>query len=388
LLNQVFKEYFGLKEMIYLRPLPGRTVQHIDMFFKVVSQDIILLGRFGPSDNSNVAAPMQAEAQRIMDYNLKVLRDFYENRRVKVNVIGAETDNFQKNAINIILVPMPDLLRPAREQVAKMEQYLVRLTEERAQHSKAAQNALAENDSLGNSIKFLHENYNVLENIIGKLQASGSAKSIKLSHLQTIAARMAPALKALQEKHGKNAKLIDWQGSHRRMLELSIYLDSQRGSAERKLGSNDRRVLALYLRNYANALQAIISGLQSYSSGIKRLQDEYTGEAARVAELQQLGSEQKKILEQQLPYSTDIYRTFLNALQVKTNKANLLLVPSYSKLDATEKRAQAIFRRVYTRVYGNVNIIPIDSDYFIQQSGSIHCLAQTLPAEVDVFSDR
>lgn len=388
LLNLVFREYFGLKDVVYLRPLPGRTVPHIDMFFKVVSSDIILLGRFATSSSTSTSASMQTEAQRIMDYDLKVLRDFYESRHVRVNVVSADTDNFQKNAVNIVLVPMPDLSRPAREQFTRLEQELVRLKEEREQHAKAAQNALAQDNSLSSSVQSLQESYNDLGNTITKLQASGSAKSVSLTHLQEVSARVTSAARALYEKYGASTKQIDWQGSYQQLLELSTYLENQKRLIGRKLGSNDRRVLALYLSRPANALQAIISGLQTYRAEIKRTYDQHTSALARIDEAGQRGSEQKKILEQQLPKSPDIYRTFLNALQVKTNRANLLLVPSYSNLDAMEKRAQNILRRVYKRVYGNVTIIPINSDSVIKQSGSIHCLTQTLPAEIDVFSDR
>ena len=388
LLNLVFKEYFGLKDVVYLRPLPGRTVPHIDMFFKVVSPKIILLGQFAPSNGTNASASLQMEAQRIMDYNLKVLRDFYESRRVRVNVVSVDTDDFQKNSVNIVLVPMPDLRRPAREQFERLEQGLAKLEEEREQHAKAAQNALGQANLLDKSVQSLQESYNDIGNTITKLQASNSAKSVSLPHLREISARAISAVRALYEKYGESIKLIDWQGSHQQLLEFSTYLDSQKNLAGRKLGSNDRRVLALYLRRPANALQAIISGLQAYRGEIKRTYDQHTSELARIDEAGQRWSEQIKILERQLPTSYDIYRTFLNALQVKTDRANILLIPSYSNLDAMEKRAQNIFRRVYTRAYGNVTIIPIPSDYFIQESGSIHCLTQTLPAEVDVFSDR
>jgi agmatine/peptidylarginine deiminase len=62
-------------------------------------------------------------------------------------------------------------------------------------------------------------------------------------------------------------------------------------------------------------------------------------------------------------------------------------MPVYRGVDELERRVQNTLRRVYTHAYGNVTIIPVDSDYFIQLSGSIHCLTQTIPAEVEVFTD-
>lgn len=384
LVNLVFREYFGLNDVVYLRPLPGRTVPHIDMFFKVVSSEILLLGQFAPS-NANTTGTLQTEAQRIMEYDLKVLKDFYERRHVKVNVISTETDEIRKNAVNIVLVPMPDLLRPARDQFEKMEREFVKLQQEREELLKAVEVARGVENSLVGSQQSLRENYTEIEKTIGKLQSSGSAKLINFSHLQEVFAQTISTVHALYDKYGTSTKSIDWQGAYQELLELSTSLEKQKG---RKLGSNDRQVLALRLRRSNGALQQIISGFATLRIEIKNAYDQGTSALAQIDEVIKSRLEQRRILWSQIPNSLDIYRTFLNALHVKTSRANVLFVPSYSNLSAIEKRAQNILRRAYTSAYGNVTIIPINTDYFIKQSGSIHCLTQTLPVELDVFADR
>lgn len=384
LLNLVFREYFGLNDIVYLRPLPGRTVPHIDMFFKVVSSEILLLGQFAPS-NASTTETLQTEAQRIMEYDLKVLKDFYERRRVKVNVVSTDTGEIQKNAVNIVLVPMPDLLRPAREQFEKIEREFVRLQQEREELAKATEIARGIENSLAGSQKALRENYTEIENTIGKLQSSGSAKLINFSHLQEVLAQTTSTVHALYDKYGTSTKTIDWQGTYQELLELSTNLENQKG---RKLVSNDRQVLALRLRRSNNAIQQIISGLETYRAEIKTAYNQGKSALAQIDGVIKRTWGKRNTLLSQIPNSLDIYRTFLNALHVKTSRTNLLFVPSYSNLNAIEKRAQGILRRVYTSAYGNVTIIPINTDYFIKQSGSIHCLTQTLPVELDVFADR
>jgi agmatine/peptidylarginine deiminase len=384
LLNLVFKEYFGPNDMVYLHPLPGKTAPHIDMFFKVVSPEILLLGQFAPS-NANTTGTLQTEAQRTMEQDLKVLKDFYEKRRVKVNVVSTETDEIQKNAVNIVRVPMPDLLRPARDQFENMERELVRLQQEREELSKAAEVARGIENSLAGSQQALRENYTEIENTIGKLQSSGSAKLINFSHLQEVFAQTITTVHALYDKYGTSKKSIDWQGVYQELLELSTNLENQKG---RKLGSNDRQVLALRLRRSNNTLQQIISGLETFRIEIKKAYNQGTSALAQVDGVIKRTWEKRNTLLSQIPNSLDIYRTFLNALQVKTSRTNLLFVPSYSNLNAIEKRAQHILQRAYTSAYGNVTIIPINTDYFIKESGSIHCLTQTLPVELDVFADR
>lgn len=387
-LNQVFRQYFGLTDVVYLRPLPGRTVPHIDMFFKVVSPEIILLGWFGPAPGAGSAALMQTEAQRSMDYNLKVLRDFYERRRAKVNVVSSEADKFRPGAVNIVLVPMPDLRRPDRERLAAVEQSLARWEEEYERKAHAFRQAYALYLGLAAPVKSLKETHSELASFAAKFEGPRASKSVDLARLREVLAKLIPSVRDLYEKHGAGTKSIDWLGSYQQLVDFSAYLDRLKAQDGRKLKDNDRRLLAFYLRQPVSALQALASGLEASRAEVKRGYEQQEAEAGRVREKMGQLSEQKKTLEQRLPYSLDLYRTFLNALQVRTGRSNLLFVPSYSNLDALERRAQNILRLVYTRAYGAVTIVPVNSDYFIREAGSIHCLAQSLPAEVDVFSDR
>jgi agmatine/peptidylarginine deiminase len=262
-LRLVFRDYFGLTDIVYLEPLPGSTIKHIDMFFKVVSADTLLLGTFENIDSVEPAGrPLQAEAQRVLNYDLEILKSFYSNRGVKVNVVRQDGDELKtaspnEKIINIVLVPMPDVRRPVKEGVAKIDKQIEELTAE-----------------------------------------------------------------------------------------------------ARKLGRSGRGRSALTKEDMAT---------------IKM-------------EFENLSAE-KKSLTEEFPQGYDIYRTYLNALQVNTSRENLLLIPSYENLDAMDKRVQEIFRRVYGHSYGNVSVIRVESDNLIRMAGSIHCLTQTIPIAISVFSD-
>lgn len=262
-LTQVFREYFGLTDMVYLEPLPGSTIKHIDMFFKVVSADTLLLGTFENIDSVEPAGrPLQAEAQRVLNYDLEILKSFYSNRGAKVNVVRQDGDELKtagpnEKIINIVLLPMPDVQRPVKEGVAKIDKQIEEITE------KAR-----------------------------KLGGSGRGKSAR--------------------------------------------------------PKEDMATIKMEFENL---------------------------------------SAEKKSLTEEFPQGYDIYRTYLNALQVNTSRENLLLIPSYENLDAMDKRVQEIFRRVYGRSYGNVSIMRVESDNLIRLAGSIHCLTQTIPIAISVFSD-
>lgn len=386
-LNQVFRDYFGVKDVVYLNPLPGLTVKHIDMFFKVVSPEIILLGRFEDIGRNAQGVALQAEARRVLSYNLTVLKNFYDRRRVKVNVVSSETDALQKNAVNIVLVPMPNLRRPAREGIATLDREWGALDKQYQQHAKEADDALRRGNALDSSLASLLQSVNAIGDAADRLKNSSSAKAVELAGLRETASRMAAAVRGFLEEYGAEVRTFDWQGNHQRLLNLSTYLNTRRGATGRDLKSGERREMGLYLRTAADALRTVASVLQPVSAQSRETYKRHVAAQESLAADRQIISWKRRMLEERFQYRLDVYLTYLNSLQLRTGRVNLLFVPTYSGTGAMEKQALGILRRVYMHAYGNVTVIPVGSDYIIRQSGSIHCLAQTLPAEVDVFAD-
>jgi agmatine/peptidylarginine deiminase len=386
-LNEVFREYFGVKDVVYLNPLPGRTVPHIDMFFKVVSPELILLGKFDDIGRDKQDMALQTEARRVLSYNLTVLKNFYEGRRVKVNVVAAETDSLLKNAVNIVLVPMPNLRRPAREGTATLDREDATLAKQYEEHTKGADDALRRSNALGGALASIQENLKEMADAAVKLQSSSAAKSVDLERLRELAARAAAGFRTLYADYGADAKTFDWQGSYQRLLDLSTYVNTRKGASGRNLKSGERRELESYLLAASGVLQAVASALQPVSTQSMETYKRHVAEQELLSANHQRVLAKRTLIEQLDEYHYDVYLTYLNSLQVRTGRANLLFVPTYTGTGALEKRVLDIFRRVYTRAYGSVTVVPVESDYIIRQLGTIHCLTQTLPAEVDVFDD-
>lgn len=386
-LNQDFHDYFGVKDVVYLSPLPGRTVPHIDMFFKVVSPEILLLGKFDDIGRDAQNAALQAEARRVLSYNLTVLKNFYEARRVKVNVVASETDALLKNAVNIVLVPMPNLRRPAREGIAALYREDAALAKQYGEYRKGADDALRRANALGGALASVQENLKEMADAAARMQSSSAAKAVDLGRLRELAARAATGFRDLYADYEADTKAFDWQGYYQRLLNLSTYVTARKGTSGRDLKSGERRELEAYLLAASGALRAAASALQPLSAQSMETYKRHVAEQERLTAAHQLVLSKRRILEQREEYRYDLYLTHLNALQVRTSRANLLFVPTYAGAGALEKRVLGILRRVYTHAYGGVTIIPVESDYIIRLSGTVHCLTQTLPAEVDVFSD-
>lgn len=69
-----FREYFGVGDIRFLRSLPGPTVKHIDMFFKLVSPGACLVGQYGPADEEDPElSSLQNAAGRLLDDNAEML---------------------------------------------------------------------------------------------------------------------------------------------------------------------------------------------------------------------------------------------------------------------------------------------------------------------------
>lgn len=72
-LDTAFRQFFGVRQTRYLRSLPGPTVKHIDMLFKLVSPSVCLVGRYGEPVQTGELASLQRAAAEALDENAKQL---------------------------------------------------------------------------------------------------------------------------------------------------------------------------------------------------------------------------------------------------------------------------------------------------------------------------
>ena len=91
----LLKRYYGMKNLTYLSPLPGPTIKHLDMVFKVVDDKTFLLCEYRPPTEETEDPFMEylhREATRILEQNAKIIREEFPDRQ-------------------IVLMPMPPLSR-------------------------------------------------------------------------------------------------------------------------------------------------------------------------------------------------------------------------------------------------------------------------------------
>jgi len=84
-LEELFKRYFKAKKLHVLEALPGRTVHHLDMIFKVVNDDTVLL----PDYQTALEPPLNRyrvelvkKTRRALDYNERYIRKNFPGYRV------------------------------------------------------------------------------------------------------------------------------------------------------------------------------------------------------------------------------------------------------------------------------------------------------------------
>jgi agmatine deiminase len=86
------KRYFGCSNVIYLEPIPGDVLSHIDMFFHVVSDDVFLLAEYRPVEHPT----------DLRGYLQERVRSALETTRLVLQT--------QRPRARIFRVPMPDIV--------------------------------------------------------------------------------------------------------------------------------------------------------------------------------------------------------------------------------------------------------------------------------------
>lgn len=88
----LMREYFGAERVVYLEPLPGNTIKHIDMFFRVVDDSTFLLAEYAPSDDEHPYLEyLDRRAEVVLERNFEKLRLLFPDRDiVRIPMPGAE----------------------------------------------------------------------------------------------------------------------------------------------------------------------------------------------------------------------------------------------------------------------------------------------------------
>jgi agmatine/peptidylarginine deiminase len=104
-LDEILRDYYGANGVIYLEPLPGPTVKHLDMFFKVVDAGTFFLASYDYDEDEfegagEYARYLHGEIKRVLARNEARLRAAFPDRR-------------------IVRLPMPEVVMPTREEVVR-----------------------------------------------------------------------------------------------------------------------------------------------------------------------------------------------------------------------------------------------------------------------------
>ena len=380
-LNLLFKEYFGVSNMLYLQPLPGSTVKHIDMFFKVVSPEIILIGKYETKGNSPTISPLQAEAQRTLDYNLRLLKYFYQRKGKAVNVISNGSSGIQKGKVNIICVPMPDLARPVLERFNKLDDEISGLRKSIELTTGSLQEVVISFTTLEAYMQELEELRKKLTLASKDMKSEAELAPVGLKEIAGYATRVKAILNYLKQEYGNRLKIRDWSVLVSKVDKIIKYPDNKKEALQHTPDDKDAEYLASCLKDLLGVIELLTEQVNTYAENFAKKFD------SPEFSILQKKTKEKAALESKLLNGADIYRTFLNSLFIKTRNAKLLLVPVYKGLDSMQQQVQELFRKVYSRKYGNIRIIAVDSDNLIQMSGTIHCLTQTIPGDIYVLSD-
>lgn len=383
LLNASLKLYFGATHIVYLHPLPGRTVKHLDMFFQPLSESVFLLGYFPQKAGAPISNRLQQEAAQTLNHNLRILTDHYEGLGRRVRVVRSAADELNPAAVNIVLVPMPPVLRPFLQQGTD----LLREVQLELQQVADYEQRLRTLDRLQELLGGFGGAEEVLDAVIffnsqqGELDGDdyNSVQSIRnaVSGISETAGALAPdaphhsdlfqALSKIADPLIRRIEEIEATEHTKQKPALGAALESLRGPIQN-------------VQTAANDLTAALADERAKWTSI--LTDSKRELETAVSQLEELRKSYG---------SADVYRTYLNLLQVKRGDKTIVLVPSYSGGDVRtmEQEAYSLLEGILRKATGSsYSLLKVPSDRFIEMFGSVHCLTKVIPESVVVLDQR
>lgn len=76
-----FRQHLGCRETVFLQPIPLESTAHLDMFFKILSPDLWILGEYHPNEKPGEAMDhLENLAHRTMEKNAAILQAVLKKR--------------------------------------------------------------------------------------------------------------------------------------------------------------------------------------------------------------------------------------------------------------------------------------------------------------------
>ncbi len=381
-----FKKYIGIENLVYLHPLPGETVKHIDMFLQAAAPNVLLLGKFSrPADNEGEGR-LQSAAANAMEDNLAIIRDHYQRMGKSVKIIDDDTFTLNPRAINIVRVPMPPVARPFANAYEGLVRDLESATRDYDEHSILLR--------LVSRFQSRLEDLKLEDTVFLELRKEASEKHPADEHDLEF-------LNALNSTETELGKIIirysSLSAEYGRERDHVTAVAGRLQSALKQLLTSARETV----KNKQSLNAADLQPVATASAELAQICDEFMkyvqGDREKDASLAEAGLRravkaaiQMQKMQSQYQYGTDLYRTYLNLLPVRTPNSFVLVVPSYRDpaLQGDGESATKRIVAVYRQLYGAVELVPAPSDAFIKEAGSIHCLTKVVPEGVDFLTSE
>jgi agmatine/peptidylarginine deiminase len=383
-LEAVFREYFGLDEVVYLMPLPGSTVKHIDMFFEVVGPSTYLLATFKDNGSTDKRIAVQTEAQRVLDVNERILRGFFAShgRRVRVIQANEPVTPGPPDQVTIVRVPIPDARRPQAALIEARSGELREIEERVPQIALAVSRLEAEADATAHLISAWSDRSKALRTI-------STAPKAPISTLHDILGEIARLGGEDPVDDWAREHRDEWEGAAARVESLKTFIAANEEAlvtgtldgAARAEFDTSVDAMATDCERLVDDLRAFAEDLNArHDRGVQIIREHRSRARHLLVELRSLARAS--------PTGFDIYRTYLNLLFIKGEADNLVLVPTFAGVDELEAAVLKRLRDVYTAVHGPTTIVGVDSDALSNLHGAVHCITRAIPAGVYVFEDQ
>lgn len=382
LFELALKAYYGIERTVYMQPLPGRAIKHIDLFLKVVSPDVLLLGHFETLPDDGDVAPLQNDAAQAMEYNLGVLSEFYRSQGREVVVHSDQADQLVKGKVNIIRVPMLTVQTPFKERIDQLRKKLdgaIKSTKQVGQ--RIAQIDQSARDLEGTRQVWMANRKRLLmirDRVVGDV----AEDNIEIAQVVRILTPMLAFSDNLQQVNG----LTD--DARKGIAQLKVWVSSEADSVPDCDATVAKTALLSALDDALMAGSILIGSLQSQQAELAKNRAELARQQETLKANAQHTQQRLDSLVQKEALIGDTFRTYLNAIHARTDQGGIVLVPVYHDTYWLNLLVLQTVRKVYSQVYGETEVVPVAYDSLIRAQGAAHCLIRTIPSPIDVLVDH
>jgi hypothetical protein len=355
------------------------------MFFQAIAPNVMLLGKFYRKADSPVEAALQNEASRVLEDNLNILASYYERSGKKVRIVDGNDlpSRFDPKVTYIVRIPMPPVSRPLAARMEEQLQAYYKSSHDAGLHEKRLVTAGLFNNGLNRTAE--------LEEDLVRLTTGSGDKHLSDKYNQdllTVVSKRTSDLVSLATRYAGLSQ--EYQKDSVRLQQSQMLVQHAVSRLQVEARNADAPLQEAALDDLQNSLTAFLRACDEFSAGIKKNEKNDTVLYQLATAYEKASEMNLAAIQENYPYGTDLYRTFLNLLQVRTSTDMTVVIPHFRNPGVEKDEAEAVeqIRKTFAVLYPNVTVIPAPSDGFIKQLGSVHCITKTLPLGIEVLDNR